>query len=76
MEDMAAFTPYYTVVSDRYIRCMHWKLTEWTVIAWDLARRTTTFVGYATYATNVTFAISLVVIRVPCVPSPLGNSMP
>jgi hypothetical protein len=76
MEDVAAFAPYCAAVSEGDTKWTDWRFTEWTVITWDLAGRAATFEGYATYATNITFAISLVMIRVPCVPSPLSNGVP
>ena len=76
MKNMTAFAPYCAAVSDEGIGRTLCVLTEWTVIARYLACRTATFVGYATYATNVSLAISLIVIHISGVPSPLSNSMP
>ena len=76
MEDVATFAPYYTGVSDGGSGRTNGELTKWTIIAWDLASRAATFVGYATYATHITLAITFVVIRVSSVPSPLSNSVP
>lgn len=76
MKDVAAFAPYYTCVSDGDSGRMDWKLTQRTVVAWDLASRAASFVGYATYATHITLPIPLVVIHVSCVPSPLSDSVP
>jgi len=49
---------------------------EWAIIAWYLTCGAAAFVGYAAYATNITFAISLIVIRVSSVPLPLSDSVP
>lgn len=49
---------------------------EWTIITWYLTRRAATFVWHATYTADITFTVSLVVIRVSGVPSPLRNGVP
>jgi len=76
MEDMATFTPYCEVVSGNDNGWMRWEFTEWTIITWYLTRRAATFVWHATYTADITFAVSLVVIRVSGVPSPLRNGVP
>lgn len=48
-------------------------LTEGTIVARHLARRTTAFVGYATDAADVAF---IVLIGVPGVPAPLSDGAP
>ena len=76
MKNMTAFAPYCVAVSDEGIGRTRCVLTKRTIIAWYLTCRAATFVGHATYATNVSLAVSLIVIRVSGVPSPLRNSMP
>jgi len=49
---------------------------KWTIIARYLACGTTTLVGNATYATNISFAVSFIVIHVASVPSPVSNGVP
>lgn len=48
-------------------------LTERTIVARHLARRTTPFVGYATDPTDVAL---VVLVIVPRVPTPLGDGAP
>jgi hypothetical protein len=76
MKYMTTFTPYCVAVSGEYNRWADLVLTERTIIAWHLTRGAAAFVGYATYATNITFTVSLVMIRVSGVPLPLSNSVP
>lgn len=76
MEDMATFTPYYEAVSDSDNGWTHWGLTEWTIVTWYLTCRAATFIGHTTYTADITFAVSLVVICVSGVPSPLCNGVP
>ena len=76
MKDMTTFTPYCAAVSDGYNAWVYSVLTERTIIAWYLTCGAAAFVWYATYATNITFAISLIMIRVSGIPLPLSNSVP
>jgi len=49
---------------------------KWAIIARHLARGATTLVGNATYATDISLAVSLIVIHVAGVPSPVSNGVP
>jgi len=51
-------------------------LTKRTIVTRHLTCGTAALVGYATNATNITFTVPLIVISVPGVPSPLGDSVP
>jgi len=46
-----------------------------TIIAWHLARRTTSLVGHTTDPTDVAFVVFLIVV-VAGVPAPLGDGAP
>ena len=76
MENMAAFAPYCVGVGDGDSIWAYCTLTKWTVVARYLTCGAATFVWHATYATNITLAVSFIMIRVSGVPSPLSNSMP
>ena len=53
-------------------------LTQWTIVAWHLARRATPFVRYPAYATHISLAVLIVITRVryPGIPPPLSYSVP